>query len=92
MNEYVFYNITIDNATDITSVQIRIEEISGTLSFLTSQNYTEPTFAQLFEKDSDVVYIWNGTATYYNNLSQPIYVGVLGETQGMYRISYTVNR
>lgn len=92
MNQYVFYNITLDNATDATSLEIHIEEITGTLSFLTSQAYDQPTFSTLFEKDSDVVYVWNGTATYYNNLTQPIYVGVLGETEGMYRLSFTVHR
>jgi hypothetical protein len=62
------------------------------LSFLSSRIFTEPTFEALFQNDSDVNYIWNGTATYTDNLDQPIYVGVLGETEGMFRLSYTVSR
>lgn len=78
LNQYLFYNITLDNATDATAVQIHLEELSGTLSFLSSQQFTEPTFENFFLNNSDVIYVWNGTVTYYSNLSQPIYVGVLG--------------
>jgi hypothetical protein len=69
LNQYVFYDIILDNATDVISVQIRVEDISGILTFLTSQMFTEPTFDKIYEKDSDIKYVWNGTVNYYTNLS-----------------------
>lgn len=69
LNEYVFYNITVGDPTNVTSVTVRMESVSGTLAFLASQEESEPTFSKLFNTDSDIIYVWNGTATFRNNLS-----------------------
>lgn len=92
MNEYVYYNITLNDTANVTSVTIRLEAISGVLSFLTSRMYEEPTFQDIFLNGSDIVYVWNGTATYYGDFDKPFYVGIMGETEGLYRIGTTVGR
>jgi hypothetical protein len=78
MNDYVFYRVLPENMENVTSVRVDMEAISGAVTFLTSRIYEEPVFSDIWKNGSDVVYVWNGTATYYDNLDQPIYVGIMG--------------
>ncbi len=88
----IFYNISIKDPTNVTSVTIRVETVSGSMSVCSSQMYDQPTFEDIWKNDSDVLYLWNGTATYWNQLDKPIYVSIMGESEGLYRISYVVGR
>lgn len=49
---------------------------------LTSLTIPEPKFKDLFAKDSDVRYAWDGSETYLINTTYPdyIYISILGDS------------
>lgn len=101
MNAYNFYSINVSalraapqyNFSNVTIINIRNTVINGDTVLLASPTIEFPVFKDLFKVNSDVVYGWEGSISFVANASYPayIYVSVLGDTESIYHLQYTLN-
>ena len=91
MNEYIYYNLTLTNATNVKSVTIKVVEYSGEVSLIGSRVVTNPKIDDA-TTNKDVIMNWNDLITFDGSPEQPIYLSVFGQTEAAYKISVIVNR
>lgn len=101
MNAYNYYYINVSalranpqyNFSNATVINVRNTLINGQTVLLASASVQFPIFKDIFKKGSDVVYGWDGTLTYLANQTYPesIYIGVMGDTESIYHLQYTLN-
>ena len=90
MNQYVYYNLTLTNPVNVTSVTLKLVKYSGDVVMVTSQSTESPIIDDVFT--GDAIMAWNNVITYSESLDQPIYVGVFGQSEAVYKIVVNVDR